>query len=160
MLKSEDLPVMFTLRPRGNWSEGEKMEKSKKKIIIGLVAFVAVIAAFIAIYFCFREKPVEGSKEIIIKVVDQNENTTTYELKTDVKYLKEAMDEAEGLTYSGTEGQYGLMVDTVNGVRADYTLDGAYWSFYVNDEYCNYGIAEQPIEDGDTFSIVYTLATE
>ena len=160
MLKSEDLPVMFTLRPRGNWSEGEKMEKNKKKIIIGLVALVAVVVAFIAIYFIFREKPVEGSKEIVIKVVDSDKKVTTYELKTDAKYLKEAMDEAEGLTYSGTEGDFGMMIDTVNGVRADYTLDGAYWSFLINDEYCNYGISEQPIEDGDVCSIVYTSAAE
>ena len=136
------------------------MNKNKKKIIMGLVAFVAVIAAFIAIYFNFREKPVEGTKEVVIKVVDNNKETTTYELKTDAKYLKEAMDEAEGLKYSGTEGQYGLMIDTVNGIRADYTLDGAYWSFYVNDQYCNYGISEQPIEDGDVFSIVYEYAAE
>ena len=160
MLKSEYLPVMFTLRPRGNWSEGEKMEKNKKKIIIGLVALVAVVVAFIAIYFIFREKPVEGNKEIVIKVVDSDKKVTTYELKTDAKYLKEAMDEAEGLTYSGTEGDFGMMIDTVNGVRADYTLDGAYWSFLINDEYCNYGISEQPIEDGDVCSIVYTSAAE
>lgn len=136
------------------------MEKNKKKIIIGLVALVAVVVAFIAIYFIFREKPVEGSKEIVIKVVDSDEKVTTYELKTDAKYLKEAMDEAEGLTYSGTEGDFGMMVDTVNGVRADYTLDGAYWSFLINDEYCNYGISEQLIEDGDVCSIVYTSAAE
>lgn len=136
------------------------MEKNKKKIIIGLVALVAVVVAFIAIYFIFREKPVEGSKEIVIKVVDSDEKVTTYELKTDAKYLKEAMDEADGLTYSGTEGDFGMMVDTVNGVRADYTLDGAYWSFLINDEYCNYGISEQPIEDGDVCSIVYTSAAE
>ena len=136
------------------------MKNNKKKIIIGLVAFVAVIAAFIAIYFNFKEKPVEGSKEIVIKVVSVEDKVTTYELKTDAKYLQEAMDEAKGLEYSGTESQYGLMIDTVNGVRADYTLDGAYWSFLVNDEYCNYGISEQPIEDGDVFSIVYTPAAE
>ncbi|MBQ2981798.1 MAG: DUF4430 domain-containing protein [Lachnospiraceae bacterium] len=136
------------------------MEKNKKKIIIGLVALVAVVVAFIAIYFIFREKPVEGNKEIVIKVVDSDKKVTTYELKTDAKYLKEAMDEAEGLTYSGTEGDFGMMIDTVNGVRADYTLDGAYWSFLINDEYCNYGISEQPIEDGDVCSIVYTSAAE
>ena len=123
---------------------------------MGLVAFAAVVAAFIAIYFNFREKPVDGRKEIVIKVV-YNEKNTTYELKTDAKYLKEAMDEAEGLEYSGTEGQYGLMIDTVNGVRADYTLDGAYWSFYVNDEYCNYGIDDQPVNDQDHFKIEYTV---
>ena len=62
------------------------MKNNKKKIIIGLVAFVAVIAAFIAIYFNFREKPVEGSKEIVIKVVSVEDKVTTYELKTDAKY--------------------------------------------------------------------------
>ena len=160
ILKSEDLPRMNTLRPRGYWSEGENMKNKKTKIIMGLVAFVAVIAAFIAIYFNFREKPVEGTKEIVIKVVDNEKNVTTYELKTDAKYLQEAMDEAKGLKYSGTEGQYGLMIDTVNGLRADYTLDGAYWSFYVNDEYCNYGIGEQPVKDGDVFKIVYELAAD
>ena len=110
ILKSEDLPKMNKLRPRGYWSEGENMKNKKTKIIMGLVAFVAVIAAFIVIYFNFREKPVEGSKEVVIKVVDNNKETTTYEVKTDAKYLKEAMDEAEGLEYSGTEGQYGLMI--------------------------------------------------
>ena len=160
ILKSEDLPIMNTLRPRGYWSEGENMKNKKTKIIMGLVAFVAVVAAFIAIYFIFREKPVEGNKEIVIKVVSKDNEVTTYEVNTDAKYLKEAMDEAEGLTYSGTEGQYGMMIDTVNGVRADYTLDGAYWSFLINDNYCNYGISEQPIEDGDVCSIVYTQATE
>ena len=134
------------------------MKNNKKKIIIGLMAFVAIIAAFIAIYFNFREKPVEGSKEIVIKVINQDNKVATYELKTDAQYLKEAMDEAKGLEYSGTESQYGLMVDTVNGVRADYTLDGAYWSFLINDVYCNYGISEQPVEDGDAFEIVYTKA--
>lgn len=160
ILKSEDLPIMFTLRPRGYWSEGVNMKNSKKKIIMGLVALVAVVAAFLAIFLIFREKPVEGTKEVVIKVVDQDSRETTYKVKTEAKYLKEAMDESDGLTYSGTEGQYGLMIDTVNGIRADYTLDGAYWSFYVNDSYCNYGISEQPIEDGDIFAIVYTLATE
>ena len=36
-----------------------------------------------------------------------------------------------------------------------------YWSFYVNDEYCNYGIDSQPVHDGDKFRIEYTVsATE
>lgn len=69
------------------------------------------------------------------------------------------MDEAkeEGLTYSGTDGDYGLMVDTVNDEKAVFEEDGAYWGFFVNGEYCNYGIAEQPVADGDEFEIVYTV---
>ena len=136
----------------------ETNKKMNKKLIGGLVALVAIIAVFVALFVVFREKPVEGSKAIVIEVINKNQETTTYELKTDAEYLRQAMEEAEGLTFLGEEGPYGLAISTVNGERADYTLDGAYWSFYVNDEYCNYGIDTQPVLDGDTFAIVYTLA--
>lgn len=128
----------------------------KKKILIGAGALVALVAAFIIIWFNFREKPVEGSKEVTIEVVDSKGKSTVYELKTDVLYLKEAMDEAKGLEYSGTESEYGLMVEVVNGETAIYAENGAYWSFYVNGEYCNYGIENQPVEDGDDFQIKYS----
>lgn len=130
-------------------------KKMNKKALIGVVALVAVIAVLAAVFFTFRAKPVEGSKEIVIEVVDKEQETTTYELKTDAEYLEQAMEEADGLTFSGTEGPYGLMIDTVNGLTADFNVDGAYWSFYVNDEYCMYGISEQPVLDGDTFTIKY-----
>lgn len=126
-----------------------------KKALIGVVALVAVIAVLAAVFFTFRAKPVAGSKEIVIEVVDNEQKTTTYELKTDAEYLEQAMEEAEGLTFSGTEGPYGMMIDTVNGIVADYNVDGAYWSFYVNGEYCMYGISEQPVLDGDTFTVKY-----
>lgn len=128
----------------------------KKKILIGAGALVALVAAFLIIWFNFREKPVEGSKEVTIEVVDSKGNSTVYELKTDALYLKEAMDEAKGLEYSGTESEYGLMVEVVNGEIAIYAENGAYWSFYVNGEYCNYGIETQPVEDGDDFQIKYS----
>lgn len=134
-------------------------KKTNKKTLIGVVALIAVIAVLAAVFFIFREKPVEGSKEIVIEVVDNEQDTTSYDLKTDAEYLRQAMEEAEGLTFSGSESEYGMMVDTVNGVTADYSADGAYWSFYVNGEYCNYGIDSQPVLDGDTFTIKYEVYT-
>lgn len=128
----------------------------KKKIIIGAGALVALIAAFLIIWFKFREKPVEGNKEISIEVVNSKGESKVYELNTDALYLKNAMDEAKGLEYSGSESEYGLMIEVVNGEKATFTENGAYWSFYVNGEYCNYGIETQPVEDGDEFQIVYT----
>ena len=50
------------------------------------------------------------------------------------------------------------MVDTVNGILADYNTNGAYWAFYLGDEYCNYGIDQQPVQDGESYRIVYTVA--
>lgn len=127
-------------------------KKSNKKVIIGVAALVAVLAIFAVVYSVFRPKPVEGSKNITIEVVNKEQKSTKYEVKTDAEYLKQAMEEAEGLTFSGSDG----MVDTINEEKADYNTDGAYWGFYVNDAYCNYGYAEQPVVDGDQFKIVYT----
>ena len=128
----------------------------KKKILIGVGAFLALAAILVGIFFIFREKPVEGSKSVSIEVINSKDKSKVYELKTDAEYLRQAMEEADGLTFSGNESEYGLMVNTVNGEIADYNTNGAYWSFYVNGEYCNYGIDTQPVKDGDEFQIIYT----
>lgn len=135
-----------------------KMETSKKtsgkKIVLGVGALAALIAAFVVIYIVFGAKAIAGSKEITIEVVNKAQESTVYEVTTDAEYLRQAMEEAEGLTFEGADG----MVDTINGETADFNADGAYWSFYVNDEYCNYGIDTQPVLDGDVFKIIYTTA--
>ncbi|MBQ8782609.1 MAG: DUF4430 domain-containing protein [Clostridia bacterium] len=132
--------------------------KAKTKKILGVCLVVVLIAALAGAYFVFGEKPVEGSKAVVIEVVNKAGESTEYEVKTDAEYLHGAMDEADGLEFSGEEGPYGYTVSVVNGESAVYETDGAYWAFYVNDEYCNYGIDSQPVNDGDEFSIVYTVA--
>ncbi|MDE6167836.1 MAG: DUF4430 domain-containing protein [Acetatifactor sp.] len=129
---------------------------SNRKILFGAAGLIALIAVLAVVYVMFRPKPVEGSKNIAIEVVDKEGGSEKYEFRTDAEYLRQAMEEAEGLTFSGTESEYGMMVETVNGTTADYNVDKSYWSFYVNGEYCNYGIDTQPVADGDQFSIIYT----
>lgn len=128
-----------------------------KKTLLGLGALVIIIAAFALIYGKFSEKSVEGSKAVTIEVINSEEKSIMYELQTDAQFLQQAMDEAEGLEYVGEEGPYGIQVKSVNGEEAVYETDAAYWGFFVNGEYCNYGISEQPVEDGDAFQIVYTV---
>lgn len=129
-----------------------------KKKVIGTVVLVVLIVVMAILYHTLREKPVEGSKAITIEVVDSQGASRMYELKTDAEFLAQAMDEAGGLEYVAEEGPYGLTVSEVNGESAVFEVDGAYWGFFVNGEYCNYGISEQPVEDGDAFRIAYTLA--
>ena len=136
----------------------ETKKTNNKKLALGAAALVVVVALFAGIYAMMAPKVQAGAKAITIEVIDDAQESVVYEVQTDAEYLRQAMDEAEGLTYSGTESEYGLMVDTVNDLRADYTLDGAYWSFMVNGEYSNYGIDSQPVADGDTYQIVYTPA--
>lgn len=135
----------------------EKQKNSKLKIGLGIGCLVALFAVLAVVYSVFSAKPVAGSKDITIEVVNKAAESTVYELSTDAEYLKQAMEEADGLTFEGTESEYGMMVNTVNGETADYSVDCSYWSFYVNEEYCNYGIDSQPVVDGDAFKIVYTV---
>ena len=107
----------------------------------------------------FREKPqsddiVPEGKNVTLIIAGKDAERTEYIHTTTADYLKGVMEEIDGLEYETTDG----MVMSVNGVRADYVLDGAYWAFYVNDGYCNYGIADQPVNDGDIFRIEYTKA--
>ena len=133
-----------------------KTSRFSLKKALAAAALLLLAAALAAVYAAFGAKPVAGSKNVTISVVNSKAETTEYRLKTDAQFLRQAMDEAEGLTYTGTEGAYGLMISAVNGETADYNVDASYWGFFVNGEYCNYGIDQQPVNDGDAFSIVYT----
>lgn len=127
----------------------------KKKVLLGLIP-VAIIAVLAVIFFVFKPQVAAGSKKIEIDVVNDIGETRTYDVKTDAEYLRQAMEEAEGLEFSGEESEYGMMVTEINGVVADYNADQSYWAFYVNGDFCNYGIEQQPVTDGDIFRIEYT----
>ncbi len=138
----------------------EKKQSDRKKIIIGAVILIVLLAAFAVIYAVFGPKAAQGSKEYILKVVDDNGETTEYTGHTDAEYLRGALEElekADDLTIEGEESDYGLFIDTVNGVTADYSKDKAYWALYVNGEYGNYGVDSQPLTDGDIYSLVYEI---
>lgn len=134
-------------------------KKSGKKPLLAVLILVAVMGAMAAVFFLFRLKPVEGSKNITIEVINSAQESRVYELKTDAAYLRQAMEETKGLEFGGTESEFGLTLETVNGEETDFN-NGSYWALYVNDGYCNYGLDTQPVYDGDAFQIVYTIYSE
>lgn len=131
----------------------------KKSIIIGAVALVVLIVIFAVVFFANKPATSVGSKNITIEVKNSSGDTSDYELATDAEYLKGAMDElmkkGTGFSYTGTDGDYGIMIDSVNGEKADYATDKAYWALYVNGEFGQYGADSQPVTDGETYSWVY-----
>lgn len=132
------------------------MKKNTKKWL-AIVLPVVLIAVMALIYVVARPQPTKGGKTITIEVVSKDASAVDYTVSTDAEYLRQAMEETEGLTFAGDESAYGLMVTEVNGEVADYNADGAYWAFYVNDTYCEYGVDSQPVTDGDAFRIEYTI---
>jgi hypothetical protein len=135
---------------------------STKKIVISAIVLAVLIALFALLYGRFSAKSTAGDKAIVIEVVDESGNSTEYDVDTDAEYLKDAMDdladEDDSFSFSGKDGGYGLMVQVINGKQAIYEEDGAYWALYVNGEYGQYGVTEQPVTDGDTYTWTYEQA--
>lgn len=133
-------------------------QTSKRPLIIGVVILAVLIAVFGTVYFILRPKTVVGEKSIIVEIVDNKGASIIYKHNTDAEYLRQALEEIDGLTIEGEESEYGLFIKSINGVTADFEADGAYWSLYTNGEYATYGIDDEPVHDNDSFSIKYETA--
>lgn len=75
---------------------------------------------------------------------------STHKITTDKSTVGEALV-SEGLI-EGDEGPYGLYVKRVDGVVADYDVDGTYWAFYVNGQYAVSGVDKTKPEQDATYS--------
>ena len=51
----------------------------------------------------------------------------------------------------GEEGPYGLYVKKVNGITADYDVNGTYWAFYVNGTMAPTGVDMTEIVEGESY---------
>ena len=131
-------------------------KKQNKALLLCAILLLLAVFAFTLLYGMFSPQPAEGDKAIQIQVVNDKQQSTDYQIHTDASYLRQALEETDGLTFSGTEGAYGLMIETVNGITADWEQNQAWWSIYVNDELANYGVDNQPVADGDRFRLQYT----
>lgn len=93
---------------------------------------------------------------LVLEVTDDNGVVSKYELLTNQPTVGAALLE-EGMI-EGDESEYGLMVTHVNGLRADFNEDGAYWAFYVDGEFATAGVDATEIEQGRVYALVYTKA--
>lgn len=98
----------------------------------------------------------EGATSFTFVVTDKDENTVTVTVNTDEETVGAALVALNMV--SGSTSEYGLMVDTVNGITLDYSKDGMYWSFYINGEYAMTGVDATPVEADATYSFVATAA--
>jgi hypothetical protein len=138
------------------------MRLGARKTLLSWILLVVLLAATVLCGVSCGEDETETEsgaatvKTITVIVTDNEGVNTTFTYTTDAEMLGDVLVE-EGLI-SGEQGPYGLMVDTVNGLRADYNLDGAYWSFCKGGEYLMTGVDTTPIADGEQFEIVWTKA--
>ena len=128
------------------------------KIVLAIVALVAVIGIFLGVYFATRPETQAGAKEITVVVVHKNGSQKTFTYHTDEEFLDKVLI-AEGLI-EGYNDQYGFVIEKVDGEAAVWETDSAYWSLYVGEEYATTGISTTPVYDGSTFKLVYEKFTQ
>ena len=129
------------------------MDKKKLGIIIAAVLLVAVL---VGVYFATRPQATEGQKTFTLVITHKDGSTKEQTFTTDAEFLGPFLEEKKLIT--GEEGPYGIFIKAVEGEKAVYEEDNAYWAFYVGEEYASLGIDKTPIEDGVTYKLVYTPA--
>ena len=119
---------------------------------VALIAALALLIAVVCAYFLLRPGTQTGAKTVEVTVEHLEGEAARFTLHTDAEYLRGALEEAELI--AGTESEYGLWVQTVDGETADESRQ-EWWGYTVNGELAAYGVDTQPIADGD--EVVFTL---
>ena len=125
-----------------------------KKMILAAVALVVVIAIFAGVYVATRPEAQQGSKAITVVVVHADGSEKTFEYRTDAEKLGAFLEE-KGLIES--EGADSGMFHTVDGEKADWSVNQSYWAFYLGEEYAMTGIYDTVVENGAIYKLVYTI---
>lgn len=133
----------------------EECIMKNKKMLIAVGALVLVIAVLAGVFFATRPQVQAGSKEITVTVVHADGTSKDFVYRTDAEYLGEVIM-AEGLV-EGEAGPYGLMIHAVDGETASWEVNQSYWSILIGEEYATLGADGIAIEDGGTYSLVYTI---
>ena len=150
--------------PRRENTKERKLKTMKKNFIFirtiaALTALFCLLSMALTFVSCSNEE--EGKESgaatpitITLEVVGPDGSSKEHTVKTDSsKNLRQALEGA-GLI-SGEEGAYGLYVKVVDGITADYDVDGSWWSLTKDGELCS-GVDSTAIADGDHFEFTYS----
>ena len=120
-----------------------------------LVSTLLVLVMLFALTACgAKEEALAEAVSFKVIVTDLEGNETTFEYTSNAASVGEALV-AEGLV-EGHEASYGLYIDAVNGIYADWDNEQTYWAFYINGEYATTGISDTPITADTTYGLTLT----
>lgn len=131
--------------------------KKNKKIILGVVALVAVVAVLLGVYFATRPDTVEGAKALTITVVHGDGSEKAFDVHTDAEYLAEALIDNQIVEDNQTE--WGLYILTADGETAD-EANQEWWCLTKAGEMCMTGASETVIADGESYELTFTVGYE
>ena len=130
-----------------------------------LIAMLLCVATLLSLSACVfiptpsvdveEEGDTQPAKNFTVVVVHQDGTEKTFTYQTTEKYVGPVL-QADGLI-EGNAGPYGLEITKVDGQKAIYAEDKAYWAVYEGEEYALQGIDTTPVVEGGVYKLVYTL---
>ncbi len=133
------------------------MKTTRNFFVSRVLPLVLLAVVALSVVSCGTQKdPEAGTEKTFIFEAYDLDGTQLYagEITTTSATVGEALLE-KGLV-EGEDGPYGLYVQSVCGVLADYNIDASYWSFLIDGEYAMTGVDKTDIEDGMTYSLTRT----
>ena len=116
------------------------------------LSLMLVLVMILTLTACSTKKePATEAVSFKVIVTDLEGNETAFEYTSNAASVGDALV-AEGLVV-GHEASYGLYIDSVNGIAADWDNDQTYWAFYINGEYATTGIGDTPITADTTYNL-------
>ena len=121
-----------------------------------ILVLVLSAAAIMGLSSCGKKQIKDDGikKTITVTVIDDKGESEVFTITTTKSTLRGALEQENMI--EGDEDQYGLYVKYVNGIRADYDKDKAYWAFSKDGVDLMTGVDSTEIADGDKFEITYT----
>ena len=129
----------------------------KKNYLYGIAAAAVFCALAFGLWRVWQSslpETAEGEKTVTVEVTHGDGSTAEFTYQTDLEYLGELLAR-EGLI-SGTPGDYGLFVETVDGETVDYARDQSWWRLTQNGQDVTTGADAVVLRDGDRYGWFYT----
>ena len=154
------VPTLKEIKVIGEYNM--KMTTFKKPLSL-IVCIVLITAMAFATIGCNDDKTYdtvtvsdgavlgEGAMDFPLEIVDGEGRSVNVTVKTDKTVVGEALLDVKLI--AGDVEQYGLYIKCVNGVTADYDVNGTYWAFYVDGEYAMSGVDTTDIVEGARYSL-------
>ena len=131
------------------------MSKKTRNIIIAVAVLLVLVVGALLVWNHFKPAAQVGGKNIVFQVVHGDGSSKDFSIQTDAENLRAALEQEEGLI-AGSDSEYGLFVETIDGETAN-SDNQEWWCFTKDGEMLMTGVDDTMIADGEHYEASFTV---
>ena len=131
------------------------MSKKTRNIIIAVAVLLVLVVGALLVWNHFKPAAQVGGKNIVLAVVHGDGSSKDFSIRTDAENLRAALEQEEGLI-AGSDSEYGLFVETIDGETAN-SDNQEWWCFTKDGEMLMTGVDDTMIADGEHYEATFTV---